>query len=103
MFTYVFVTLSILQSQFIEKGVRKAEYSEQNVMLLLFLFTLKNIVWRSYPHVCFMRHFPNFEQKRKQRNKLSSKTDTQAEKQRDKGKKTSLPSPVVLPWNDKLS
>ena len=32
--------LSILQSQFIEKGFRKAENSEQNVVLLLFLFTL---------------------------------------------------------------
>ena len=30
----------ILQSQFIEKGFQKAENSEQNVMLLLFLFTL---------------------------------------------------------------
>ena len=39
-FTYVFVTLSILQSQFIEKGFKKAENSEQNVVLLLFLFTL---------------------------------------------------------------
>ena len=35
-----FVTLSILQSQFIEKGFKKAENSEQNVVLLLFLFTL---------------------------------------------------------------
>ena len=57
MFTYVFVTLSILQSQFIEKaflwtvlrsdliekGFKKAENSEQNVMLLLFLFTLEII------------------------------------------------------------
>ena len=39
-FTYVFVTLSILQSEFIEKGFKKAENSEQNVVLLLFLFTL---------------------------------------------------------------
>ena len=39
MFMYVFVTLSILQSQFIEKGLKKAENSEQNVVLLLtFLF-----------------------------------------------------------------
>ena len=44
MFTYVFVTLSILQSEFIEKGFKKAENSEQNVVLLLFLFThLKKI------------------------------------------------------------
>ena len=41
MFTYVFVTLSILQSQFIEKGFNKAENSEQNGVLLLFLFTLE--------------------------------------------------------------
>ena len=40
MFTYVFVTLSILQSQFTEKGFKKAENSEQNVVLLLLLFTL---------------------------------------------------------------
>ena len=40
---YVNVTLSILQSQFIEKGFKKAENCEQNVVLLLFLFTLKNI------------------------------------------------------------
>ena len=37
----VFVTLSILQSQFIEKGFKKAENCEQNVVLLLFLFTLE--------------------------------------------------------------
>ena len=41
MFTYVFVTLSILQSQYIEKGFQKAENSEQNVVLQLFLFTLE--------------------------------------------------------------
>ena len=40
MFTYVFVTLSILQSQFIEKGFKKAKNSEQNVVLLWLLFTL---------------------------------------------------------------
>ena len=34
--------LCILQSQFIEKGFKKAENSEQNVVLLLFLFTLNN-------------------------------------------------------------
>ena len=39
-FMYVFVTLRILQSQFIEKGFKKTENSEQNVVLLLFLFTL---------------------------------------------------------------
>ena len=38
--TYVFVTLSILQSQFSEEDFKKAENSEQNVVLLLFLFTL---------------------------------------------------------------
>ena len=32
--------LSILQSQFIEKGLKKAKNSEQNVVILLFLFTL---------------------------------------------------------------
>ena len=37
---FVFVMLSILQSQFIEKGFKKAENYEQNVVLLLFLFTL---------------------------------------------------------------
>ena len=37
---YVNVTLSILQSKFIEKGFKKAENSQQNVVLLLFLFTL---------------------------------------------------------------
>ena len=37
---YVFVTLSILQSRFIEKGFKKAKNSEQNAVLLLFLFTL---------------------------------------------------------------
>ena len=35
-FTYVFVTLRILQSQLIEKGF------EHNVVLLLFLFTLES-------------------------------------------------------------
>jgi len=39
-FTYTFVMLSILQSQFIQKGFKKAENSEQNMVLLLFLFTL---------------------------------------------------------------
>ena len=39
-FTYVFVMLSILQSQFIEKGFKKAKNFEQNVVLLLFSFTL---------------------------------------------------------------
>ena len=32
--------LSVLQSQFIEKGSKKTENFEQNVVLLLFLFTL---------------------------------------------------------------
>ena len=41
-FAYVYVTLSILQSQFIEKGFKKTENSEENVVLLLFLFTLVN-------------------------------------------------------------
>ena len=39
-FNYVFMTFSIVQSQFIEKGFKKAENSEQNGVLLLFLFTL---------------------------------------------------------------
>ena len=37
---YVFVMLSILQSQFAEKGFKKTENSKQNVVLLLFSFTL---------------------------------------------------------------
>ena len=41
-FTYTFVMLSILQSQFIEKGFKKAENSEQNVVLLLFLIYTKS-------------------------------------------------------------
>ena len=40
-YIYVFVTLSILQSQFIKKGFKKADNFEQNVVLLLFLFTLE--------------------------------------------------------------
>ena len=40
MFTYVFMTLSILQPQSTEKGFKKASNFEQNVVLLLFLFTL---------------------------------------------------------------
>ena len=36
----VFVMLSILQSQFTEKGFKKSQNSGQNVVLLLFLFTL---------------------------------------------------------------
>ena len=43
-FTYVFVTLSILQSQFTEKGFKRAENYKQNVVLLLFLFTLTNLL-----------------------------------------------------------
>ena len=39
-FTYVSATPSFLQSQFTEKGFKKTEISEQNVLLLLFLFTL---------------------------------------------------------------
>ena len=38
---HVFVMLSILQSLFIEKGFKKTKKSEQNVVLLLFLFTLE--------------------------------------------------------------
>ena len=41
-FMYAFVTLSILQSQFTEKGFKKTENSEQNVVLLLFLLTLEH-------------------------------------------------------------
>ena len=44
-FTYVFVTLSILQPQVIEKGFKKANNSEQNVVLLLLLFTLENVLF----------------------------------------------------------
>ena len=43
-FTYVFVTLSILQSQFIETGFMKTENSEQSVVLLLFSFMLDNCI-----------------------------------------------------------
>ena len=39
-YIHVFVTLSILQSQFTEKGFKKTENSEQNVVLLLFSVTL---------------------------------------------------------------
>ena len=35
-----FVTLGILQSQFTEEGFKKTENSKQNVVLLLFVFTL---------------------------------------------------------------
>ena len=37
-FTCVFVTLSILLSQFIEKGFKNAKNSKQNVVLLNLLF-----------------------------------------------------------------
>ena len=37
---FITVTLSILQSQFIDKRFKKTENYEQNVVLLLFLFTL---------------------------------------------------------------
>ena len=36
------VLFNKIQSQFIEKGFKKAENSEQNVVLLLFLLTLEN-------------------------------------------------------------
>ena len=38
---HVRVTLSILQSQFIEKGLKRTQNVERNVVLLLLLFTLK--------------------------------------------------------------
>ena len=38
---YVFVMLSILQSQLIEKGFKKTENFQDSVVLLLFLFTLE--------------------------------------------------------------
>ena len=38
MFTYVFVMPSILQSQLIEKGFKKTENFEYNLVLLLFLY-----------------------------------------------------------------
>ena len=41
-FTCAFVTLSFLPSQFTEKGFKKTENSEQNVVLLLLFFTLKS-------------------------------------------------------------
>ena len=37
---YVFVMLSVLQSQFTENGFKKTENSKQNVVLMLFSFTL---------------------------------------------------------------
>ena len=37
---YVFVVLSVLQSQFIEKGLKKTGNVEHNMVLLLFLFAL---------------------------------------------------------------
>ena len=40
--TRVFMMLSILQSQFTEKGFKKTENSAQNVVLLLFLYMLDN-------------------------------------------------------------
>ena len=36
----MFTLLNILQSQFTEKGFKKTENSEQNELVLLFLFTL---------------------------------------------------------------
>ena len=47
MSTYVFVMLSIVQSQFIEKCFKKAQNSEQNVVLLLFLFLNIRILFLS--------------------------------------------------------
>ena len=38
------MTLSILQSQFTEKGFKKAKNYEQNVALMLILFTLNIFV-----------------------------------------------------------
>ena len=38
MFTNVVATLSILQPQFIERGLKKTENSEQNVVLLLLFY-----------------------------------------------------------------
>jgi len=43
-FTYVLVALSILQSQFTDKGFKKTEHSEQNVVLLLLSFTLYDMI-----------------------------------------------------------
>ena len=37
-------TLSILQSQFIEKGFKKAENSEQNVVLLLLIILISEFI-----------------------------------------------------------
>ena len=44
--TYVFETLSIFQSQFIEKCVTETEHFVHIVVLLLFLFTLDNLYIR---------------------------------------------------------
>ena len=46
------MTLSVRRSQFIEKGFKKAENSEQNVVLLLFLFspdTSVTVHWERFP------------------------------------------------------
>ena len=42
-----------LQSRFIEKGFKKAENSEQNVALLLFLFTLEHTKSSSSKRECY--------------------------------------------------
>ena len=55
-FTYVFVMLSILQSQFIEKAFKQTENSEQNVALLLFLLTLKESILVIYIYIFFKVH-----------------------------------------------
>ena len=48
--------LSILQSQFAEKCFKKANNSEQNVVLLLFLFTLTNLLsWQTFSRQTFCR------------------------------------------------
>ena len=39
-FTYVFLTLIVLKSQFAENGFEKTEHLEQNVVSLSFLFML---------------------------------------------------------------
>ena len=41
--TYVFVMLSILQSQFPEKSITNTERFEDNLLLLLFLSTIRSL------------------------------------------------------------
>ena len=50
------LSFSILQSQFIEKGFKKAENYEQNVVLLLFVFTLDYLSFTYLSVICLSSH-----------------------------------------------